>query len=97
MQADPRLLQLDRLKVLMTHARMYSLPVDDLTAQSDSDDESGDRVMGVTAARQRLQSTQHMYGTPGAQTPPRWVTSHTLTRVSRVWEVYKIPGVRPMG
>lgn len=61
----------------MTHARMYNLPVDDLTAQSDSDD---DKVVGVKVARQRLQSTQRMYGTPGAQTPPRWVRSHTPIR-----------------
>lgn len=67
-------LQLDRLEALMTHARMYSLPVDDLTVPSDSDDESGDKMVGVKAAQQHLQNIQHMYGQPGGQTPPRWVT-----------------------
>ena len=65
------ILQLDRLEALMTHAKMYSLPVADLTAPSDSDDESGDQVVGVKAAKQHLQNIQQMYGTPGAQTPPR--------------------------
>lgn len=56
----------------MSHARMYSLPVDDLTAPSDSDDEGGDKVVGCS-----LQSIQQLYGTPGrspsSQTTPRWV------------------------
>lgn len=70
-------LQLERLEALMSHARMYSLPVDDLTAPSDSDEEGGDKVVGVKAAQQRLQSIRQLYGTPGrspsSQTPPRWV------------------------
>ncbi|KAL3145685.1 hypothetical protein ABBQ32_003220 [Trebouxia sp. C0010 RCD-2024] len=67
--------QLERLEALMSHARMYSLPVDDLTAPSDSDEEGGDKVVGVKAAQQRLQSIRQLYGTPGrspsSQTPPR--------------------------
>lgn len=90
-------LQLDRLEALMTHARMYSLPVDDLTAPSDSDDESSDKVVGVKAALQHLQSIQQMYGTPGAQTPPRWVTLALGLRAFRVQQLYNTPDRSPGG
>ena len=50
--------------MLMSHARMYNLPVDDLTALSDSDDDSDDKLVGVKAAQLRLQSMQQLYGTP---------------------------------
>ena len=75
----------------MTHARMHSLQVDDLTAPSDSDDESGDKLVGVRAAQQRLQNTQQMYGTPGGQTPPRWVTLGLVFRVCRVQQLHGTP------
>ena len=87
------MLQLDRLEVLMTHAKMHSLPVEDLTAPSDSDDESGDKVVGVKAAKQHLQSIQQMCGTPEGQTPPRWVTLRPGCKVSRVQQLYGTPGI----
>ena len=55
--------------MLMSHARMYSLPVDDSTAPSDSDDDSDNRLVGVKAAQLRLQSIQQLYGTPEKTTP----------------------------
>ena len=51
--------------MLMHHAQSHGLPLEDLTAPSDSDDEADDRVVGFKAAQQRLKSIQQLYGTPG--------------------------------
>ena len=60
------LLQMERLELLMHHAQSHGLPLEDLTAPSDSDDEEADnRVVGIKAAQHRLKSIHQLYGTPG--------------------------------
>ena len=55
---------MDRLEVMMQHAKIHSLAVDDLTAPEDSEEEDEGRIVGVKAAQDRLKSIQLLYGTP---------------------------------
>ncbi|KAL0040303.1 hypothetical protein WJX77_002783 [Trebouxia sp. C0004] len=63
-QTDVVKSQMARLQQLMHHAKIHSLPVDDLTAPSDSDEEDDDRVVGLRAAQQRLKTIHQLYSTP---------------------------------
>ena len=64
------MLQLTRLEALMQHAKLHDLPVEDLTAQIDSDDENGGRVVGVKAACQRLKTIQQLHVTTSRSPEP---------------------------
>lgn len=75
------LLQIARLQQLMHHAKVHSLPVDDLTAPSDSDEEDDDRVVGLRAAQQRLKTIHQLYSTPG-KSPSSQIASPRLVTPS---------------
>jgi hypothetical protein len=69
--------QMARLQQLMHHAKIHSLPVDDLTAPSDSDEEGDDRVAGLRAAQQRLKTIHQLYSTP-SKSPSGQIASPRL-------------------
>ncbi len=82
------LLQISKLQQLMHHAKIHSLPVDDLTAPSDSDEEDDDRVVGLRAAQQRLKTIHQLYSTPSKSpsshiASPRLVISSLLSQHRR--------------
>lgn len=71
-------LQMERLQLLMRHAKSHGLPVEGSADDSDADDEDRhDRMIGVKAAHERLKSIQELAGSSpgrspgGLQTPNR--------------------------
>ena len=88
-------MQIAKLQQLMHHAKIHSLPVDDLTAPSDSDEEDDNRVVGLRAAQQRLKTIHQLYSTPskspGSQiASPRLVTPSILKSDLVIHQVCKL-------
>lgn len=75
------LLQIAKLQQLMHHAKIHSIPVVDLTAPSDSDEEDDDRVVGLRAAQQRLKTIHQLYSTPN-KSPSSQIASPRLVTPS---------------